>query len=132
MTKIFNAIIVVLMIALIATFIVSAVSLQSKTDKILSTYAARREELSTRQQQIQDMIVSLNSTLQTEVIKQQVIATQLGIKVNNTAITPSANSVLTPPPAVVSQPTPIVSTPVPQPVVTPPPVTMPTRRTRAS
>jgi len=121
MTKIFNAIIVVLMIALIAVFIVSAVSLQSNTDKILTSYSVKREELATKQQQLQDMIVSLNSTLQSEVEKQQVIAAQLGLQLNST----------------VSAPTPIVTT-TPAPVVTPapiiaPPQPVPTPRiTRAS
>ena len=121
MAKIFQTIIVVLLIALVATFIVSAVSLQSKTDKILTTYAARREELAARQLQIQDMIVALNSTMQTEAVNQQALATELGVKINNTVVAPP----------VVVPTTPVVSTPVQQ---TPPPVvTQPIRRvTRAS
>jgi hypothetical protein len=99
------------MIILIATFVVSALSLQNKTDKILSTYAVRREELAARQLQIQDMIISLNSTLQAEMMQQQAIATELGIKINNTITTP-ANT-----PA-----TPIASTPTPSPIVVPQPV----------
>jgi len=132
MSKILNGIIVVVMIALIATFVVSAVSIQSQTTNILSTYAARREELATRQQQIQDMILTLNATLQNEMINQQAIATELGIQVNNTNITPPVNSVTAPP--VIVPTTPVVSTPVQQPVVTPTPVSQPVvvRRTRAS
>jgi hypothetical protein len=123
MAKILNTIIVMIMIALIATFIVSALSLQSKTDKILSTYSARREELAARQQQIQDMIVSLNSTLQAEMTNQQAIASDLGIKINSTISAPQPSQ-----PVVNTNP--VVSNPPPQPPV----VTQPTPRiiTRAS
>ena len=131
MTKTFNIIITVVMIILVAAFIVSAISLQSKTDQILSTYSARREELAAKQLQIQDMIVALNSTLQSEIGKQNVIATRLGTKVNTTVSTPQP---------VINQPTPppVVTNPAPQPVVTqptpPPPVVYqpPPRVTRAS
>jgi hypothetical protein len=104
MTKIVNTIIGIILIALIATFIVSAVSLQGKTDTILSAYAARREELAGQQQRIQDMIAALNSTLQSEITRQQAVAAQLGIQTNNTASSPQ-------PP--ISQPTPTVVTPTP-------------------
>lgn len=117
MTKIFNTIIVMIMIALVATFIISAISLQDKTDKILSTYSARREELAGRQQQIQDMISSLNSTLQSEIEKQQAIATQLDIKINETASAPKPGinqnttvSTPVPPAPVPPKPKPIVIT----------------------
>jgi uncharacterized protein YxeA len=111
MTKILNAIIIVVMIALIATFIISAVALQNKTDKVISTYSARREELASRQQQIQDMIISLNSTLQSEVGRQQNISAQLGIKFDNVKATPPASVPVTP--AVTQAPTPQVVVPTP-------------------
>ena len=96
MTKILNAIIITVMIALIAVFIVSAISLQSKTDKVLTQYSAKREELAAKQQQIQDLIVSLNSTLSAEAVKQQQIATQLGITINTTTIAPLTTISTTP------------------------------------
>jgi uncharacterized protein YxeA len=111
MTKILNTIIIIVMIALIATFVVTAISLQNKTNQVLTQYSARREELATRQQQIQDMIVSLNSTLQAETIKQQEIAAQLGVQINTTAITP----------LVTVPTTPVASTPTPQAPVIPQP-----------
>jgi len=126
MTKILNAIIVVIMIALIATFIVSALSLQSQTDQVLSTYSARREELAARQQQIQDMIVSLNSTFQSAVSQQQALSTEIqkmGVQVNTTLITPSMN-VPSAPVAVAQQPavsTPVVQTPAAPIVASPTP-----------
>jgi len=123
MAKLINTIIVAVMILLIATFVISALSLQSKTDKVLTTYSARREELATKQQQIQDMIVSLNSTLQSQMEAQQVIATQLGVKLNTTIPAPVVQ-----PSQPVSTPAPVVSTPPPQPVPTPQPM----RRTSAS
>ena len=109
MTKTTNIIIVALIIALITTFIVSAVAMQSKTDKTLSTYTARREELSAQQQQIQSMIISLNSTLQSEVEKQKIVSDKLGVKSNYTAAAP----VITEPTPAVVQPTPVVTTPTP-------------------
>jgi len=123
MAKLINTIIVAVMILLIATFVVSALSLQSKTDKVLTAYSARSEELATKQQQIQDMIVSLNSTLQSQMEAQQVIATQLGVKLNTTIPAPVVQ-----PSQPVSTPAPVVSTPPPQPVPTPQPM----RRTSAS
>ena len=124
MAKLINTIIVAVMILLIATFVVSALSLQSKTDKVLTAYSARSEELATKQQQIQDMIISLNSTLQSQMEAQQVIATQLGVKLNTTVPAPVVQ-----PSQPVSTPTPVVSTPPPQPVPTPQPMR---RVTRAS
>jgi len=117
MTKILNIIIVVLMIALIATFIVSAVSMQGKTDKIAAAYALKREELLTRQQQIQDMIASLNSTLQSEIGRQQAVAAQLGTQTNSTMSAPTP--IITPAPAVPTPPpAPVVVQPAPMPRVT--------------
>jgi uncharacterized protein YxeA len=99
MTKILNAIIVVIMIALVATFIISAMSLQSRTDSILSTYSARREELAARQQQIQDMILSLNSTVQQEMGKQQALTNQittLGNQINSSIVAAASAPIVTP------------------------------------
>jgi hypothetical protein len=115
MTKIFNAIIVVIMIALIATFIVSAMAMQTKTNNILTAYSARREELAGRQQQIQDMIVSLNSTLQSEIANQRVLANELGVKINETVSAPKPvvnTTTTTTKPVVI--PSPVVSTPKPR------------------
>jgi len=138
MAKVLNAIIVVVMIALIATFIVSALSLQNKTDQILSTYSAKRDDLAARQQQIQDMIVSLNSTFQAAVSQQQSLSTEIqnmGVQVNTTLITPSMNVPIAPTASVVnSQPSaPVVSTPVAQAPAAPVVVSQPVRRvSRAS
>jgi hypothetical protein len=114
MTKTINTLIIIAMIALVATFIISAISLQSKTDKVLTSYSARREELAARQQQIQDMIVTLNSTLQSEIERQQNISAQLGIQFNDTISAPkivankTSPSISTPtiptPPVVVKKP----------------------------
>jgi len=138
MAKVLNAIIVVVMIVLISTFIVSALSLQNKTDQILSTYSAKRDDLAARQQQIQDMIVSLNSTFQAAVSQQQSLSTEIqnmGVQVNTTLITPSMNVPIAPTaPVVNSQPSaPVVSTPVAQAPAAPVVVSQPVRRvSRAS
>jgi len=131
MTKILNTIIVVIMIALIATFVVSALSLQNKSNNILTTYAARREELAAKQQQIQDMIVSLNSTFQAAVSQQQALSSEiqtLGAPINTSLITPSMNVPAVPQVPSIQQSTPAVMTPVAQAPPAPVVVTQPTRR----
>jgi len=118
MTKALNIIIVLAMIALITTFVVSAISLQTKTDNILLQYSVKREELATKQQQIQDIIATLNSTIQTESNNQKIMAQKLNVTLQNTTVAlpttvdntvtkTTTTTVTTPNPA----PAPVISTP---------------------
>ena len=115
MTKILNVAIVLVMIAVVVTFVVSAISLQNKTDKILSQYSVRREELAGRQQQIQNLIITLNATVQSESENQKILAEQLGIALkdinatlpNVTTVTNKTNTTIN----IVSTPTPVVPKP---------------------
>ncbi|MGV8086945.1 MAG: hypothetical protein ACP5N1_04910 [Candidatus Woesearchaeota archaeon] len=96
MTKVLNAILVILMIAVIATFVVTAISLQNKTEKVLSEYSIRREELAGKQQQIQDLVMTLNSTIQTESEKQQVLSEQIAVTLKNiNATLPNKTAIVT-------------------------------------
>lgn len=83
MTKTLNIILVLAITVLITSFVVMAVSLQKKADLVLSQYSIRREELATKQQQIQDIVLTLNSTLQMELENQRTIAEQIDTTLKN-------------------------------------------------
>lgn len=128
MSKVLNIILVALMVVLVATFLVFAISLQTKTDKVLSQYAIKREELAGRQQQIQDLVATLNSTIQTEVQNQKVIADALNVTLKTTNVTPPKNVTTTSTATTSAATTPKTTTVQSQPAPAPAPV----RVTRAS
>jgi hypothetical protein len=119
MTKLTKKSIIVTSLLLIVVLIFSRVYIQSKltnNDAILNEYNSKRQELSTKQEQLQSQINNLNVMLQTEITRQNSLSDQLS------QLTGQPSNQINP----VNSPT-IPNQPAPAPVVVPQ-----TTRTRAS
>lgn len=91
----------------------------------LSLYYSRRDDLEAQYQTLQKLINELNTTVQTEKIKVQLLSAQLSEEQSRLSTNPL------PSPTILPQPT-LVPKPTPQPVTQPVPQPLPRRVTRAS
>jgi predicted PurR-regulated permease PerM len=100
-----------ILIVLVSIFVIISLlglsfQIKNKTDNLITSYNARKEDLQLKQTSLESAILTLNNTLQEEKLMQQNLANELALLKNQT---PSTNPPTTPP--------------APKPTPSPPPVT---------
>jgi len=97
---------IIFTIILVGSLLFASLSMQNKTATLSSSYEARKEDLISNQQQLENLILELNKTLQIVQAREQNLSNQVAILENKAA------QQITTPAIIQTTPTPAVSVPV--------------------